>query len=197
MKKVFSICAFLVACTFSQTVKAQDIKSIGNIIGNVISSVTGDLTTTKESLLGDWSYTQPSVQFESDNLLTKAGGAASAAKIEEKLATYYKLVGISEGTLTFSFAEDGSCSYGVGGKTIKGTYTFDTEKKTVSIKTPTGQSVTAYVTVSINSMSLCFDSTKLLSLFNSISSKFSSLGTIGAVTKQYEGMKVGFKFGKK
>ena len=116
MKKVFSLCAFVLACTFSHEANAQDIKSIGNVIGNVISAVTGDMTTTKESLIGNWSYSQPAVQFESDNLLTKAGGAASAAQAENKLATYFKLVGLKEGALTFSFAEDGNCTYGVGGR---------------------------------------------------------------------------------
>jgi len=200
MKKFFILSAIVFGCTFTQSVKAQDLSSlgnIGNIIGNVISSVTGDMTTTKESLIGEWSYTQPAVQFESENLLTKAGGAATAAKVEEKLATYYKLVGITEGTLKFSFAEDGTCTYGVGSKSLKGTYTFDADAKTVSIKIATGQTVKAYVTVSINTMSLCFDSTKMLTLFNSISSKFSKLQTLNAVTKNYEGMKVGFKLSKK
>jgi len=169
---------------------------VGNILGNVISAVAGDVTTTASSILGTWTYTAPAVQFESDNLLTKAGGAAVAQKVETKLAKYYKVVGIKEGTLKFTFNNDGTCTYGVGSRSLSGTYTFDSETKTITIKTTTGLSVKTYVTVSGSTMSLCFDASKLLTLFTALSSKFSSLSTITSIASNYDGMKVGFKFSK-
>lgn len=167
------------------------------LIGNLISSVTGSMTTTQANLVGSWSYTEPCVQFESENLLTKAGGTTITTKIEKKLTTYYKLVGIKEGKLNFTFNNDGSCTYGVGSITRNGTYTFDNKEKTVTITTATGQTARAYVTISGNNMSLCFDGSKLLVLFQTISSKFSSLNTVSALASQYNGAKVGFKFAKK
>ena len=169
---------------------------VGNILGNVISAVAGDVTTTASSVLGTWTYTEPAVQFESDNLLTKAGGAAVAQKVETKLAKYYKVVGIKDGTLKFTFNQDGTCTYGVGSRSLSGTYTFDSETKTITIKTTTGLSVKTYVTVSGSTMSLCFDASKLLTLFTALSSKFSSLSTITSIASNYDGMKVGFKFSK-
>lgn len=167
-----------------------------SLIGNLISSVTGSVTTTQANLVGSWSYTAPAVQFESENLLTKAGGTAVATKVEAKLATYYKIVGIKAGTFKFSFAEDGTCTYGLGSKSLSGTYTFDSSAKTVTIKTTTGQSVKAYVTISGSTMSLCFDGSKLLTLFTNLSSKVSSLKTVSTLASSYSGMKVGFKFAK-
>lgn len=169
---------------------------VGNILGNVISAVAGDVTTTASSILGNWSYTEPAVQFESDNMLTKAGGAAVAQKVETKLAKYYKVVGIKAGTLKFSFNEDGTCTYGVGSRSLSGTYTFNKEDKTITIKTATGISVKTYVTVSGSTMSLCFDASKLLTLFTTLGSKFSALSTITSIASNYDGMKVGFKFSK-
>lgn len=171
-------------------------KNVGNLIGNLISSVTGNATTTQANLIGDWSYTAPAVQFESENLLTQAGGTALATKCETKLSQYYKVVGIKPGVLKFSFAEDGTCTYAIGAKTLHGTYIFDSKTKTVTITTATGQSVKSYVTISGTNMALCFDGTKLLTLFNTISARYQALSTVSALASNYKGMKVGFKFKK-
>lgn len=249
MKKYFMIGAIAIACTFTQTAKAQSFlqklleaaattaatqqqagttgtttqqtqqdvlgsilnnvvgnatnaansktgTNAGSILGNIISSVTGSATTTQANLIGAWAYASPAVQFESKNLLTQAGGATIATKCETKLAQYYKVVGIKPGNMSFSFAQDGTCTYGVGKKMLNGTYVFDQKAKTVTITTATGQNVKAFVTISGANMSLCFDGTKLLTLFTNISSKFSSLSTVGALASNYDGMKVGFKFTK-
>lgn len=219
MKKIFLIGALVASGFFCQNANAQSLlqnllsgssisntskqstsdtkQNVGNLIGNLISSVTGDLTTTQANLVGEWSYTDPSVQFESENMLTKAGGTAIATKCEAKLAKYYKVVGIKSGSVVFTFAEDGTCTYAVGSRKSQGTYVFNKEDKTVSITTATGQTVKTYVTISGNKMALCFDGTKLLTLFNSISSKFQALSTVSALASNYNGMKVGFKFEKK
>ena len=219
MKKIFLIGALVASGFFCQNANAQSLlqnllsgssisntskqstsdtkQNVGNLIGNLISSVTGDLTTTQANLIGEWSYTDPSVQFESENMLTQAGGSAIATKCETKLAQYYKVVGIKPGAVVFTFAEDGTCTYAVGSRKSQGTYVFNNEDKTVSITTSTGQTVKTYVTISGSNMALCFDGTKLLTLFNSISSKFQALSTVSALASNYNGMKVGFKFERK
>lgn len=164
----------------------------GSLLGNILSNVTGGLTTTKANLIGTWTYTEPAVQFESENLLTRAGGIASATKVEKKLVTYYKMVGIAEGSLKFSFNDAGEVVYSLGRRSFKGTYVFDDSTKTLTISTQTGQTIKAYVTISANQMSLCFDSTKVLTLFSSISKSFNT--TLSQVAGQYSGMKTGFKF---
>lgn len=214
MKKLFILAAIAFSCTFCETANAQlNLGNIinevagaagdkttnsqaGNILGNLISAVAGDITTTKESLVGAWTYTDPAVQFESENLLSKAGGTAVAAKCESQLSKYYKIVGIKAGTLKFTFNADGTCQYGIGSKMLSGKYTFDSKEKTITITTTTGMSVKGYVTVTGNNMALCFDGSKLLTLFKGISSKISSLSTVSALASSYDGMKVGFKFKK-
>lgn len=167
----------------------------GNIVSDLLAKYTGSITTTQANLVGTWSYTDPKVQFESENLLADAGGSTMAQKVENKLSLAYKAVGISAGKLKFTFTEDNKVTYNLGGKEFSGTYTFDADNKTVTLSIPkikTG--VTAYVTISGNQMCLCFDSSKVLSLFTSVAGRFSD--NIASIAGNYNGMKTGFLFAK-
>lgn len=170
--------------------------NVASLITNLIASVAGDVTTNKNTLVGTWTYNSPCVQFESKNLLTQAGGSAAAIKVEEKLNSYYQMVGIKPGKMVFTFATDGSVTYKVGSMTRKGTYTFDAASKTLTITTASGQNIKAYVTVTGNVMALTFEANKLLSLMTSVGSKFQQLQTISTLAAAYDGMKLGFKFSK-
>lgn len=174
----------------------NDGNSGSNLIGNLIASVTGNLTTTQENLVGTWSYTSPCVQFESENALSNAGGSVIASNVESKLVGIYQKVGIKEGTLVFTFDKDGNCTYGIGKKTMSATYTFNKEDKTISILTKTGREIKIYTTISGSNLALTFDASKLLTLFQTVSANMSSLATISAIAGQYNGMKVGFRLTK-
>lgn len=173
--------------------------AVGGVLGNILAGVTGSVTTTQNNLYGTWTYTSPCVQFESENLLTQAGGSAMATKIEDKLVTVYKMAGITSGKLTFTFNRDGQMSYTVGSRTQTGTYVFDAKQKVITITTASGYSINSYITISGTQMSLCFDSTKVLSLFSAAGAanpSNSTLGTLGTIAQSYSGMKTGFKFKK-
>ena len=168
----------------------------GSIISNLIASVAGDLTTTSASVVGSWAYEAPSVQFESENYLTQAGGTAIAEKLEEKMASVYKLVGIKAGTMVFQFDANGGMTYSVGRVQRQGTYTFDNATKTLTLTTQTGTSFRCFVTVSGNAMVLTFDGDKFLTFMKTLGTRFSMLSTVSTLASNYEGMKVGFKFNK-
>lgn len=166
----------------------------GDVLGNIISVFAGDILTNQNTLVGTWNYTKPCVQFESESLLAKAGGAMMAEKVENTLSSYYQKVGIVPGSCVFTFNSNKSVQYTIGNRTAQGTYIFDTNKKTVTITTQLGQKVTAYVSISGRSMGLTFDASKLLTLVNSASQASSSLGAIGSIAGNYSGMKLGFEF---
>lgn len=167
----------------------------GNVVSDLLAKYTGSVTTTKANLVGTWNYTDPKVQFESDNLLADAGGSTMAQKVESKLALAYKAVGISAGKLTFTFTNDDKVTYVMGGKEFSGTYTFDEANKTVTLTIPKlNKGVSAFVTISGNQMCLCFDSSKVMSLFTSVASRFSE--NIANIAGNYNGMKTGFLFTK-
>lgn len=165
-------------------------------IGNIISTIAGGIMTNQHTLVGTWTYSKPCVQFESENLLAKAGGAVAASKVESKMASVYQMVGIKPGAMTFTFANDGTLQYNIGGRTAVGKYVFDASAKTVTITTQSGATVKAYVSVAINSLGLTFEASKLLTLVNSAAAASQNLSTIGAIAGSFSGMKVGFQFSK-
>lgn len=171
--------------------------STGNLLTNLITAVAGDVTTTSTTIVGNWSYVKPSVQFETENYLAQAGGASIAEKLETKLASAYKLASIKEGSLVFSFDNQGKVSYSVGSVKRQGTYEFDSATKTIVITTTEGVKIKSHVTVSGTNMYLTFDGTKFLSLMKTLGSRFNILSTVSTLAASYEGMKVGFCFEKK
>ena len=168
----------------------------GNVLSDIISVFAGDILTNKNTLVGTWNYQKPCVQFESENLLAKAGGTLVSNKVEATLEAYYQKVGIKPGACKFVFGSDNSLKYTIGSKTMQGSYTFDSNKKTVTITTALGTKVTAYVSISGTAMGLTFDASKLLTLISSASSVSSSLSSISTIASNYSGMKLGFEFSK-
>lgn len=139
------------------------------------------------------------MQFESDNLLAKAGGAVACSSVVEKLEPYYEKLGITEGKFSVTLNEDLTCTYTIGSKTYSGTYTFDDDANTLSIKTSVKISLPkAYISVSGSEMAWTYDSTKLLTLATALGSASgnSTLSGLASVASMYDGMKLGFTFKK-
>lgn len=195
---------FMLRCLFMAAVMtaaagnagAQDLKSV---LSGVVKNVVGDKTTTASSIIGTWTYAGPECQFESDNLLAKAGGEVAAKEVEEKIQKVYEKVGMDGCQYTFN--EDGSYSCTVKGKTSSGTYTFDSDAKTVTMKSKLGIKTMAYVTVTGDSMSLVFKADKLMSVLKTITSAASSVNstasTISSIADSYDGLRLGFELKKK
>lgn len=183
--------------TTTTTANGQpDMGNLGGVLGNIISGIIGSTTTTQATLVGTWSYYEPAVQFESENLLVKAGGAAAAARVEEQLVPYYQKVGITRGNLVFTFDKNGNMTYAIGGgQPVAATYVFDNNTKTVNITTRMGFTLKAYVTIAGTNMSLCFDSSKILSLISLFGA--GSNANIGSIANSFDGMKTGFKFNRR
>lgn len=171
--------------------------SSGSVIGDLVLVGSGDMLNDKNILVGTWNYKKACVLFENEYLFAKAGGFAVSNNVEAKLETYYHNVDIMPGVCKFVFGSDNSLKYTIGNKTMQGTYTFDSSKKTVIITTALGTNVTAYVSISGTAMGLTFDASKLLTLITSASSVSSStLNSISSIASNYSGMKVGFELSK-
>ncbi len=190
--KFIGVVAFMLMAT---SAGAQDLKSI---LGGVVKNVVGDKATTESSIIGTWNYVGPECQFDSDNALAKAGSEVASQEVEEKLQAIYDKIGMDGCSYTFS--EDGSYTSTIKGKTTKGTYTFDGEEKTVTMKGSLGIKTTAYVTVLGDSMSLVFNADKLMTVLKAItgaaSSVNSTVSAINTIAKSYDGLRVGFELKK-
>ena len=189
------LCMAAVMTAAAGNAGAQDLKSV---LSGVVKNVVGDKTTTASSIIGTWTYAGPECQFESDNLLAKAGGEVAAKEVEEKIQKVYEKVGMDGCQYTFS--EDGSYSCTIKGKTSSGTYTFDSDAKTVTMKSKLGIKTVAYVTVTGDSMSLVFKADKLMSVLKTITSAAASVkstaSTISSIADSYDGLRLGFELKK-
>jgi len=113
------------------------------------------------------------------------------------LSTYYKKVGFSSSNTYIKFNEDGSFESKIDGKSWKGTYTFDEKTHAVQLKGLL-LSASGYATKTTSGISLLFESKKLLTLVQTLTalSGNATLGTIGNISKNYDGVRVGFEMSK-
>lgn len=190
-----SIWILLVMCGVPANAGAQDLKSI---LSGVAKAVVGNKATTASSIIGTWTYSGPECQFESENLLAKAGGEMAAKEVEEKMIAVYNKVGMNN--IRYTFNEDGTYSYQMKKRTVTGSYVFDDAAKTITMTGKLGLKTVAYVTVTGNDMSMVFKADKLMSILKTITGAASKVNstaaTINSVAEAYDGLMLGFELKK-
>lgn len=186
----------------TETTADSNASSSNSLISGLIGFVqdaTGLNKITEQDLVGTWNYVEPAVSFQSDNLLNKAGGAAAATVVVDKLKPYYEKIGLQHYSVTFN--EDKTFEMGVGKIKVKGVYaknednTFALE---VQVMGKTIKTITSYITRSGSGMSMTFDASSLITLVNTVSSLTgnSTLKGLSSLLNSYDGMTVGFKLAK-
>lgn len=177
---------------------AQSLKDLFNKdnISKVVNALTGN--TEAIDMTGTWTYASSAVEFESENLLMKAGGAAAATMAENKLNEQLKKVGITDGKMTFTFNADSTFVSTVGKKKLSGTYSYDPSTQQVDLKYLRLLNLHAKVNCTSSSMELLFNSDKLLKLMSFIGSKSNStaLKTVSSLADNYDGMMLGLELKK-
>lgn len=171
--------------------------SIGsNALGGLLDLVVGSVKLSQADIIGTWSYVEPACAFTSENLLAKAGGSVAAKTVNEKLLPVYKSLHISSGNTQLTFNENGQFTGKIGGFPMSGTYTFDAANGLVKMKSLT--TFTAHLTRSTHGMNFTFESKKILTLLQTVSalSGNTTLSTIGDISKQFSGVRLGFAMKK-
>lgn len=172
---------------------------VGSIVGSILDNVIGSTTFKKADLCAHtWKYKSPGCAFTSENLLAKAGGEIAAKKVEEKLSTYYQKAGFSSSNTYFKFNEDGTFNAKIDGKSWSGTYTFDEKTHAIDQKGRLLLSLNGFATKNSSGISILFESKKLLTIIQTLTalSGNTTLGTIGEISKNYDGIRVGFDLSK-
>ena len=187
--------AFLLSATPGQAQSLKDLFNKDNI-SKVVSAVTGKHADI--DMTGTWTYVGSAIEFESDNLLQKAGGAAAASVAESKLNEQLSKIGVKEGKMNFTFNADSTFTSTFGKKTMKGTYSYDASTDQIELKYLRLLNLHAKVNCTDNTMELLFNSDKLLKLLVFLGSKSSSttLKTISSLAESYDGMMLGFELKK-
>ena len=164
-----------------------------NTVDGLLGLVIGSIKVQESELYGTWVYTQPTCAFTSENLLAKAGGAVAAENCKEKLVPVYNAVGINSQNTMFQFTQNHEFAAKIKGIPVSGTYTYDPSSGTLQLKTMLF-STNAYITRTAQGLGLTFESKnllKVLQLAASLSGN-STLQTVGDLSKQYEGVRLGF-----
>ena len=196
MKKIL-VLSLLWICSLSVSVQAQDIKSI---LSGIAKNVVGDKLTTEFSVIGTWAYKSPACKLENDdaNILSSAGGSVMATTVEGSLTKVYDKLGFDK--CIFTFAEDGTYTTAMGKIKGKGTYTFNSEDKTITFKTRLGVKFTAKVSVTGSSMALTFKADKLLTAIKAITGIAGNItqyaGVLSSLADKYDGLSLGFELAK-
>lgn len=200
----------LAGCGFTGGTATNNGSDLGNVLGSILGAVTqGDAVTnilydvigatklSKEDVVGTWSYRGPGVAFTSENLLAKAGGEVAAAKARQDLEKPYQSIGIKSTNTYFTFNADNTFSGKVDGQPISGTYSYNPDNSEVKLQTLL-LSTTGYLTRNAKGISLLFESKKLLTALQVVGamSGKSTLSTVGELSKNYDGIRMGFDLTK-
>lgn len=197
-----AVCGIL---SMSDAAYGQSIKDILNssAVKDAVTAVTGGKKLTVENLAGTWTYVNPGIQLEGDNALKNVAASVASSEMEKKLKEYCAKVGIVEGAFNYTFNSDSTFTNVLKGKTLKGTYSFNPDEKTMELHYgKIGKSklttMTAHVVLSNDELSLLFDADKLLDFLTKLSavSKNTTLQTLNKLASQYDGMMLGFELKK-
>jgi hypothetical protein len=196
MKKIMiglvaGVCVLMTSCgNMGQVLSAM---TNGTGVVNAITSVIGLDKVSAQTLIGTWQYRNPGCAFTSENLLAKAGGEVAAVQIEEKLLPYYQQVGISANNTMITFNQDGTFSSRICGTPFSGRYTFDEATQKITLKGLL-LTVNCYTKREMNGISILFEGKKLLSLLQTLAafSGNQNLETVSEISKNYDGVRVGF-----
>ena len=211
-KNLLKVAAIGLTMMFSTNVQAQfnlgdvlgtvtNSASSGNATGDLISSLTtvfsGNKQANAQSIVGTWVYSEPAIVLDSEDLLSQAAYKLAANKLEQKLQSYLTNYGITPGTFTMTFNEDGTFTETLKGKTMSGKWKVVDSKLQLTIATIQAVSITTQLDG--NNLQFVTDATKLLTMFKSFgaNSTNSSLKTISTLLKGAKGMQAGITMQKK
>lgn len=197
-KKVAAAFAWLLLATGSVQAQSSlsDLFSKDNI-NKVVNAVTGK--NGKVEMCGTWDYSGMACEFETENLLKKAGGAVATSAVEKELNQQCAKIGIVPGKFGFTFNADSTFVNTYGKKQYKGTYSYNAHTQSVNLKYARIIGFSAKTEVSVKDMTLLFNADKLLTLLTFFGSKSNStlIKTASNLAKEYDGMLLGFELKKK
>lgn len=208
-----SVIKFLSACVIASSTFASasafDIKDLINQAGqalengNVTDIIEGVLSTSNlevKDLAGVWTSTGSAVAFQSEDLLSQAGGVAMASTLESKINPYFTKYGIVGSVITIQ--TDGSFSMSLKRTTLKGKIVKGENNKFILSFEAFGKNnlgnINLYIQKTSTSMDLMFDASKLKTILSSIASlSKKGLGnSLNTILNSYNGICIGFKMSK-
>lgn len=201
MLKMAFVALGMMVCGNANAQLENILKSVaGETAANVVGNLLGTSKVSEKSLVGTWSYNQPCVAFESENVLATVGSSMVSTKVEKTMQNGLTKVGFTSGKVVMTLKEDKTGIIKYNGKAVDVNWAVDgTNLKLTFPLLNKGVSMNAKLSGS--ELQVAMKSDKLLTLLNAITEKAgtvnSSLGTLNTLTKNVKGMYMGLKFTKK
>lgn len=180
--------------------------SLGNLLNkDAVQNLAGTLLQqndlTVADLVGTWKYNAPACEFQSDDLLKKAGGSLVSNQIEEKLSGIYSKVGLTVDQFSYTFAADSSFTCQLKDRAISGTVSKEEDSEQFVLHYSAVQgllnigSVKVFIRKSGDTLSIMYEADKLLKVLSAIgnATQNTTLNTIGQLAEGYDGLLVGYE----
>lgn len=169
-----------------------------NLLDGLLSGVLNQQPMTQKELVGTWTFTGTDAVFESENLLSQAGGTFAATQLESQLDAQLAKFGIRKGTTTFVFNADNTFAAQINGKSFSGTYRLDEKNKTIALSAMMGLfTLTPKIARTTTGATLLFEADKLLSLVSATSKlagkSSSQLALLSDLLNNYNGLRLGLQ----
>lgn len=204
MTKHYIRISALILAMMSMTMRAYafDLKDLFNkdTLTDMLEGVLSKTDLEVQDLAGEWTTTGSAVTFQTEDLLSKAGGTATASAIEQQINPYFQKYGLTGAV--FTIEESGNFTLKVKNKTITGQFTKEEDNTfTMSLNLLGSNNicnVKTYIQKTSSSMDIMFDASKLQTLVTSIASvtNIATLKTISSMLNSYEGICIGFTLDK-
>lgn len=205
-----------IAMIVSTQADAQLTNLLKNMASEAVSSVTGNkstansltelagnlLGTTKlnaKNLQGTWTYSEPCIAFESENVLASLGSSVASKKVETTLSKQLTRLGFTAGKLVLTLNADSTGVATLNGKKVELTWTVSNTDLVLTFPL-TNKNIHINAKLSGSSLQLAMSADKLLTFATAITEKASTvsttLSTVNSLIKNVKGMHVGLKFKK-
>ena len=173
-------------------------------VGNIVANLLGTATVNENTLVGTWTYSQPAVVFESEEVLKNIASTAASAKIEKTLQNQLNKLGFTPGKISITFNKDKTGSLTYNAKTNKSLpFTWSVNGHDLSLRLG-GQLISQLskefilnVKITGNTLQVAADASKLMELVQQIlGNTNSSLNVISSMLKNVNGLYLGLKYTK-
>lgn len=179
--------------------KATGSSTAGNVAADLLGNLLGTTAISEKNLVGTWTYTQPCVAFESEDLLTSVGSSMISGKVESTMKNGLTKVGFTSGKVVMTLKEDKTGVIKYNGKGVDVNWAVDGTNLKLTFPL-LNQGVTMNAKLSGGELQVAMKADKLLALLNAVTQKAgtvnSQLSTLGTLTKNVKGMYMGLKYTK-
>lgn len=173
-------------------------------VGDIVANLLGTATVNENTIVGTWTYSQPAVVFESEEVLKNIAATAFSAKVEKSLQDQLVKLGFTPGKISITFNKDktGSLTYNANtNKSIPFMWSVNGHDLTIRLG---GQLISQLskdfilnVKITGNTLQVAADASKLMELVQQIiGNTNSTLNVISSMMKNVNGLYLGLKYTK-